>query len=75
MKPLRLVHDGEPTRQIIALAEIEREHKKSKWTAFDEPRKRPALDTDDVLRRAAFVPTVEPQGKWYRRLVEWVRSL
>lgn len=70
-QPLRLVYSDEPTRQMIALAEIEQEHRESKWTAFSEPRQNPLLDVDGILRKAGKYVVIDRPVSRYRRLWRW----
>lgn len=69
---LRLIDADEPTREQIAQARMEQSWREwtgingQPWQPFSEPRERPTLDTDDVLRRTYRVEVDKPAPRWRR---------
>ena len=80
MKPnsLHLVDGDEPTRQQKALAQIEASHRDwvgingRPWEPFSEPRQKPTLNADDVLRRSTYRIDPSERVPLYRRLLRWL---
>lgn len=80
--PLRLVDSDEPTREQIEMARMEqnwREWSLAGWKPFNEPRDRPVLNPDDVLREsdkkvARYAVLHLPIPRW-RRVLRWVTRL
>lgn len=79
---LRLIDSEEPTREMIAQARMEQSWREwtgingQPWQPFSEPRERPTLDTDDVLRRTYRAEVDRPVPllrRLLRRLLQIVR--
>jgi hypothetical protein len=73
-KPLRLVDHDEPTRTEIAMAEIEQNHRETKWTPCETPQGH--FDVDGILARSepryAILDRPHP---WYFKLLRRIQGI
>lgn len=76
-RKLKLVDADEPSRQKIALAEIQQENREAKWTPFSESQKSPTFDPDKVLEASSVYKyaIIQAPFPWYIKLLRRLRGV